>query len=178
MKVFLVGYMGCGKSSIGRAVAQAAGFSFADTDKEVERECGMSVADIFSAHGEAYFRTKEREVIERLAQADGNLVIATGGGVPCHGDNMEFMNSAGLTVYFRMSPVKLASRLEHGRGKRPLIKDLDDAQLIAFIEESLGKRAWFYQRASLVIDCDGASDEYIARHVVEHINKIRHCEEP
>ncbi len=165
MKIFLIGYMGCGKSTIGRMLAQRLGFGFLDMDSEVERISGMTVGELFSARGEDEFRRLEREVLARVAGRDGNLVVATGGGVPCFFDNMEVMNRSGLTVYFKMSPEKLASRLERGKRKRPLLRDKSAEELTGFIRENLGRREARYAEAKLVIDGDGVTDEYIAGHV-------------
>ncbi len=164
MLIFLVGYMGCGKSSTGRKIARRLGMGFTDMDAEIEEREGMKITEIFAAKGEPYFRRLERETLTSYAHA-GDWVVATGGGVPCHGDNMELMNSLGVTVYFRMTPRKLVRRLGPGRAKRPLICGKDDAQLLEFIEANLPLREPFYSRAKLVIDCDGVNDEYIVRHV-------------
>lgn len=173
MTVFMVGYMGSGKTSIGRELAKAAGFRFADTDRMVEEKCGMAIPDIFaSGGGEAFFRKCEREVLESLKNTGGNVVVATGGGMPCFEDNMEVMNEMGMTVYLKMSPPKLVSRLEHGRNKRPIIRGMDDGQLLAFIEKNLVEREPFYSLAAVVIDCDGRSDEYIVNHCVEIIGRL------
>lgn len=170
MVVFLVGYMGCGKSTIGAAVARMLGFRFMDMDRELEREAGCSVSEIFARSGEEGFRAMERDFIGRMSDG-GDCVVATGGGAPCFGDNMRRLNEAGITVYFKMSPEKLASRLKYGKAKRPLIRDLDDGELLSFIAENLVRREPYYSQARLVIDCDGASDEYIAGHIVADVKQ-------
>ena len=171
MILFLIGYMGCGKSSIGRELARRTGFAFVDMDREVERECGgRTVSQIFEQEGEAFFRACERKTLERLCTGE-RMIVATGGGVPCFGDNMEVMNAAGRTVYFKMTPPKLAQRLHHGRDKRPILRGMDDEQLLRFIERNLREREPFYSQASMVIDCDGVSDDYICNHVRMYIEK-------
>lgn len=173
MTIFLIGYMGCGKSSVGAAVARRTGFRFVDMDRELEREAGCSVAEIFSRCGEEGFRAMERELVERLAAAEGDTIVATGGGAPCFGDNMERMNAAGVTVYFKMSPQKLAARLKPGRARRPLIRDLDDAALEAYVATNLERREKWYGQARVVIDCDGVGDGYIVEHVAADISRRR-----
>lgn len=166
--VFLIGYMGSGKSSIGRGVARRLGYRFADMDVEIERRVGMSVAEFFAIQGEGAFRTKEREVLEELTRED-SMVVATGGGAPCFGDNMEQMNIAGLTIYLKMAPEKLLTRLMHGQAKRPLLAGKSPDELLTYIAENLEKREPFYSRAKLVVAYDTLNDEYIARHVQLYI---------
>ncbi len=173
MIVFLIGYMGCGKTSIGRSVSKRLGLEFVDMDKAIEQECGKTVNEIFACEGEARFRELERELIERLAQREDDVLVATGGGAPCFGDNMERLNRAGGTVYLRMSPEKLMGRLSTGKWRRPLIKDLDDAELVEFIRRSLAVREPCYLRAGMVVECDGASDYYIGCRVAEYIECSR-----
>ena len=153
MLIFLVGYMGCGKSTIGRTLAKQLGVRFLDMDTLLEQRCGKSVAEIFTETGETGFRQSEREVLAELT-SEREAIVATGGGAPCFFDNMETMNRAGLTVYFKMSPEKLAGRLEHGKAKRPLLRD---------------KSEKYYMQAKLIIDCDGVRDDYIAHHIAEYI---------
>ena len=129
---------------------------------------GKSVAEIFTETGETGFRQSEREVLAELT-SEREAIVATGGGAPCFFDNMETMNRAGLTVYFKMSPEKLAGRLEHGKAKRPLLRDKSEEELIGFIRENVAKREKYYMQAKLIIDCDGVRDDYIAHHIAEYI---------
>lgn len=143
---------------------------FVDMDCEIEREEGESVAEIFEQRGESEFRLLEAKMLSRIGKQSGNLVVATGGGVPCFGNNMETMRTLGVTIYFKMSPQKLAQRLHNGREKRPIIRGKSDSELLAFIEENLARREQFYSQASMIIDCDGVSDEYIVNHVCYYIS--------
>ena len=172
MLLFLVGYMGCGKSSIGRPLAKRLGMQFVDMDTEIERRCGMSVRDFFAAHGEQEFRRYEHEVLQELTKAE-NTVVATGGGVPCFFDNMSLMNAAGLTIYFKLSPEKLAARLEYGKNKRPLLRGKSQEELVAFIRENLEQREPFYAQARLIVEGDRLSDEYMARHVMLYVENVK-----
>lgn len=165
MLVFLVGYMGSGKSSIGRKLASRLGFDFLDTDREIERGYGATIGEIFEREGEGHFRMLERQALESLRDRARDTVVATGGGMPCRGGNIELMNELGLTVYLKMSPGKLASRLEGGRSKRPIIRDMDDEQLLEFVRKNLAEREPYYGNAALVVECDGAADEYVCREV-------------
>ena len=102
MLLFLIGYMGCGKSSIGRPLAKRLGLKFVDMDTEIERRCGVSVQQFFADRGEEAFRRLERELLRELTSAE-DTVVATGGGVPCFFDNMELMNGSGVTVYVKLA---------------------------------------------------------------------------
>lgn len=171
MIIFLVGFMGCGKTSIGRKVASLTGMRFIDMDAEIEKECGMKVSEIFAVHGEDYFRLRERELLEKLEKEGVHAIVSTGGGAPCHGDNMELMNRAGRTVYLKMSPQKLVSRLEYGREKRPKIKGMDNRQLLDYIIKTLPGREVFYNDAKLIIDTDGVNDRYVCEHIAGFIGR-------
>lgn len=173
MIIFMVGYMGSGKTSLGKELARRLGYRFADMDKLVEDKCGKTISEIFAEKGEAYFRDCERRMLESFKDIREDVVVATGGGVPCFGNNMDVMKEAGVTVYLKMSPPKLVVRLEHGRDKRPIIRGMDDAQLLKFIEEKLPERDAYYSRSAIVIDCDGRSDDYIVSHIAEIISGLK-----
>lgn len=162
MKLFLIGYMGCGKSSLGKKLAKRADFEFVDMDSIIEQREGAPVADIFHYAGEEYFRKTERAVIEELGEADGNYVISTGGGVPAWKDNMERMNTIGSTVYLRRTAQQIASRLSpHGRQKRPKLRGLNDEELVEFMTKNMAEREPFYSKATHIIECASYSDEEI-----------------
>lgn len=162
MLLFIVGFMGAGKSGIGREAAKAVGARFVDTDKEVEALVGMTVNEIFEQHGEEFFRAREREVLESLT---GDAIVATGGGLPCQAGAMEWMNEKGRTVYLKLSPEKLLYRLRHGQARRPKLHGLDEAGLLRYIKETLPTREPFYMRSSMIIDCDRLSDASVANYV-------------
>lgn len=172
MLIFLVGFMGCGKSTIGRRVARRLGYDFVDTDSVIEQKSGRSVSEIFASAGEEAFRRMEREAIEEIPSG-GDVIVATGGGLPCFGGNMELMRGRGSVVYFRMSPERLFGRLEKGRARRPKLAGMDDGQLREYIRTTLAEREPYYLQASAVIDCDGVSDEYIASHISHYIENFR-----
>ena len=150
MKIFLIGFMGCGKTTIAKKLAARLGCQLVDLDLEIEKTIGQSVASYFAEHGEAAFRKQESDLLRAFPYAD-EAVVATGGGAPCYFDNMDWMNANGITVYIDMPPVALAKRLAGGKAKRPLIKDLDEAGLISFIEEKLQERLAFYEKAQLKV---------------------------
>ena len=162
MKLFLIGYMGWGKSSLGKKLAKRADYEFVDMDSIIEQREGAPIADIFHYAGEEYFRKTERAVIEELGEVDGNYVISTGGGVPAWEDNMERMNTIGSTVYLRRTAQQIASRLSpHGRQKRPKLRGLNDEELVEFMTKNMAEREPFYSKATHVIECASYSDEEI-----------------
>ncbi|MES2830194.1 MAG: shikimate kinase [Bacteroidota bacterium] len=160
MKIFLLGFMGCGKTTLGRKLATKLDYPFIDLDHQLEAETGMSVSEYFAVNGEQSFRELENKVLKSTAYPE-DCVVSTGGGTPCFYDNMDFMNGAGSTVYIEMPPIALAKRLINARVKRPLIAGLDEAQLVLFIESKLAERNLFYRRASLTISGIDISPEKV-----------------
>ena len=173
MIIFLVGFMGCGKSTIGRRIARRLGYGFVDTDSVVEDKAGKRITDIFAGSGEDEFRRLETEAIEELPEGE-DIVVATGGGLPCFGDNLGLMKSKGLLVYFKMRHEMLFGRLKGGRERRPKLAGVDDARHMEYVRETLAQREPYYAQASMVIDCNGVSDEYIASHISRLIEASGH----
>lgn len=171
MKLFLIGYMGCGKSSLGRKLAKRADYEFVDMDSVIEQREGAPVADIFHYAGEEYFRQKERAIIEEIGAMTGNYVVSTGGGVPTWEDNMERMNTLGQTVYLRRTAEQIASRLSpHGRQKRPKLRGLNDEELVEFMTKNMAEREPFYSKAMHVIECSSYSDEEIIEIILSNLD--------
>lgn len=150
MIVFLVGYMGCGKSTLGRQMAREMGCEFLDTDELVEQAEGADVSEIFARQGEAAFRTMERQAIESL-RGKANAVVSTGGGLPCFGDNMELLNKLGFTVYLNVPVDTLVSRISKTGSKRPLIVQKSEDELVEFVKESLSVREPYYKQAMMTV---------------------------
>lgn len=150
MKIFLVGFMGCGKSTKAKQLANLLNCKVIDIDAVIVEQQEMSIADYFAAHGETAFRELESHTL-RTFDYPKTCVIATGGGLPCFFDNMDWMNENGITVYLEMTPPQLVSRLQN-REKRPLLKGMDDEQLLTFIIGKLAERNVFYHQAKLSIN--------------------------
>jgi len=151
MKIFLIGFMGCGKSTLGRKLATKLGYDLVDLDHQIELVTGTSVADYFAVNGEEVFRKLESDTLKEFIYPK-NSVIATGGGTPCYFDNMDWMNANGTTVYIQMTPTGLAKRLEKGISKRPLLRNLSEEGLVHFIENKLEERADFYNKAAIILN--------------------------
>lgn len=157
-KIYLIGFMGSGKSTAGKKLAAEIGWNFIDMDKKIEERAGKPIPEIFSEHGETYFREVETQILKDLESSE-NVVISTGGGAPCHSDNMSLMKKAGLTIYLRLTPSQLKSRLTNAKNERPLIKGLSGEDLLGFIEQKLSQREQVYSQAEISIDGSGVDHE-------------------
>lgn len=146
MRIYLTGYMGCGKSTLGRRLAEHAKLQFIDMDNYIEERNCKTIPQIFAEEGEDEFRKKERKALEELSEFT-DVVIATGGGAPCFFDNMDLMNRTGKTIYMDIDPKILASRLLKSKTERPLIKGKSKEELVKFISETLERRNVFYSKA-------------------------------
>ena len=144
--IFLIGYMGCGKSTLGRALQNATGLEFIDLDHYIENRFHATVSEIFTQRGEDGFRRAEAAMLDEVSQFS-DVVIACGGGTPCFFNNMELMNERGLTVWLTTPIERLFERLQRNRAKRPIIANKSDEELMAFITDALEQRRPFYARA-------------------------------
>lgn len=140
--------MGCGKSTMGRAVSGLTGMPFIDLDNYIERRFHLSVKEIFAQRGEDGFRDIERRMLQEVADFE-DVLVACGGGTPCFFDNMEYMNSRGTTVFLNTPIPRLHSRLMRGRHKRPLIANRNDEELMVFIQKALADRWEHYTKAQI-----------------------------
>ncbi|MCO5260184.1 MAG: shikimate kinase [Crocinitomicaceae bacterium] len=151
MNIILIGYMGVGKTSLGKRLANRLEMEFVDTDQLIETREGCSIETIFANKGESYFRKLEQEVVNELRLKD-NLLISTGGGMPCFNNLMGVLNDMGLTIYLKRSAKELANRLIKSKKKRPLVVNKNYNELVTFIDEMLIKRAPYYEAAQIVAD--------------------------
>ncbi len=149
--VYIIGFMGSGKSTAGRKLAMSLGWAFVDLDRKIEEVAGKTIPQIFSDDGEGRFRELETSVLQSL-KSEVKTVISTGGGTPCHGDNMDIMLATGLTVYLKMTPVQLTSRLLESTGQRPLLKNIPDDKLNEFISKKLASREKWYNKANITLE--------------------------
>ncbi len=149
-KIFLIGFMGSGKTYWGKIWAEKNGLDFYDLDEIVERQEGKSIAVIFETSGEAYFRKIETEALRIFSEKE-NCIIACGGGAACFNDNMQWMNENGTTVYLSATPQYIFSHVIGEKTKRPLIKKINEAELLFFIEQKLKEREPFYNQAKFIL---------------------------
>jgi shikimate kinase len=149
--IYIIGFMGSGKTTAGKKLASLLGWSFTDLDRKIEEYTGKTIPEIFSLNGEQYFREIEAQLLRDLKSCT-NTIVSTGGGTPCHGDNMDFMLGNGLTLYLKLTPAQLYSRLSESKGDRPLINNLDSQELRSFIEAKLREREGWYTRSDIIVD--------------------------
>lgn len=161
MQIFLIGFSGCGKSTIGKELARVLGIGFTDVDKAISAEQNRTVSQLFAVRGEAEFRKLEHDKLLRIIADGGDYVVATGGGLPCFGGNMELIKTH--AIYLRRSISSLIARLDLCKQSRPLVRNMDVAQLRRYVTDTLIKREEFYNEASYIVDCDGFSDIEIVR---------------
>lgn len=166
MKIFLLGYMGSGKSYIGKRLSDKLGYDFLDMDNQIEEKEGKSISEIFDKKGEVYFRKLERRTLEELIQREDPAVVSLGGGTPCYGDNMELIKNASdiTSFYLKLNITNLTDRLDKEKEHRPMISHLEDKEkLEEFIRKHLFERGFYYNQSDHVISCDEKSaDEIIA----------------
>ena len=151
--VFLIGYMGCGKTTLGEVLARQRGLRYIDLDEYVEQRCGMTVMEIFDKMGQDRFRELETEALQEVA-AMTDVIVGCGGGTPCHSGNMDLMNEAGITVWLTTSPERITARLllPEQKSKRPKIAHIPDDEVLPLVKRELEARAPYYNKAQLQFD--------------------------
>ena len=151
--VFLIGYMGCGKTTLGEALARQMDVPFIDLDEYIEHQQEMTIVEIFASKGEERFREMEAAALREVS-AMGGVIVACGGGTPCRDTNMEMMNQAGITVWLTTSPQRITARLllPEQRIKRPKFKALPDDAFLPLVQRELAIRAPHYRQAQLQFD--------------------------
>lgn len=152
-RIILIGYMGAGKTTIGRTLARNLGLEFYDLDWYVENRYRKRIPEIFAERGEEGFREMERTMLHEAAEFE-DIVLSCGGGTPCFFDNMDFMNQRGETFYLKASPEVLQQHLRMGKSKRPLLEGKSPEALEAYIRDSLAQREPFYSRAKHIVPID------------------------
>lgn len=168
MKIVLVGYMGSGKSTIGKLLATACQSKFIDLDDHIARELETTIADIFAKKGELFFRKSEHRFLKKLLHAEPDMILATGGGTPCYSGNMDLMlQHADHVVYLQLSIPELIGRLYREKEQRPLISHLSAEDMPAFIGKHLFERSRCYTRANHTISCDGKARENIVAEILK-----------
>ena len=172
MIVVLLGYMGSGKSLIGKNLAQTLGCDFIDLDQFIAQRNKMTISQIFDQKGEIFFRKQEALLLNELLKENKKLVLATGGGTPCYGNNMQDIMKAtnAFSIYLKTSVPELAARLLPEKGSRPLIAHLESKDdLIDFIRKHIFDRSPYYMQAQLRIDTDQKKPQEIVREVVAQL---------
>lgn len=167
--IILIGYMGCGKTTVGKALSTLTGWTFIDCDDLIAEREGCPCSDILRTQGEPYFREVERQTLLSIS-AKPPIIIATGGGMPCYQDNMQLINQLGTSIYLHRTPEDLALRLElTDINTRPMLHGKTGQELIQHVTQQLNQRLPYYQMAHHTISGQGDDDQNIARQIYQQI---------
>jgi shikimate kinase len=171
MKIYLIGYMGSGKSTLGRSLAEALGLSWIDLDAEIESRYKISITNFFRKYGEDSFRNVEHKVLKEIVSVP-DIVVSTGGGVPCFHNNMELMNQAGLTIYLEATPEVILTRIGPYAWKRPLFKQMDGADIVEKITRHLKSRDIYYRQAKITIDAANPDIAELKKSILDYFSAL------
>jgi shikimate kinase len=161
-KIILLGYMGCGKSTLAKLLAISTSFSPLDLDEIIENQENSSVKKLFSEKGEIYFRKLEHQILANLIQNQESFILSLGGGTPCYANNHEFLKGDNvISIYLNASVETLYERLLHSNSERPLIANKNPEEMKEFIAKNLFDRSYYYNQAQYKINVDGKSTKEI-----------------
>ena len=169
-RIILIGYMGAGKTTVGKELAKCLGVPFYDLDWYIETRMRKKVKEIFDERGEEGFRKIEHNMLHEVAEFE-DVVISCGGGTPCFFDNMEYMNGQGDVVYLRGTPDVLFRHLKMGKGVRPLLLGKSDEELMEYITEQVAKREKYYMQANHIVDIPCMEDEDKVSETIEKVKR-------
>jgi shikimate kinase len=162
MKVFLIGFMASGKSTIGIELAKELGFQFIDLDTYIETKHSRTIKMIFEYFGEDRFREFENEALKEVAQMEGNIIVASGGGTSCFYNSVDYMNEVGLTIYLRVEVSELVARLVESKTDRPLLWGKSKEELNNYIIRVLEERKKYYEKAKITVQMDSINVEQLS----------------
>lgn len=152
MIYYLIGYMGCGKSTIAKEIGNKYNVKVIDTDIEIEKLLSMSIKEVFDKYGEDYFRLVETQVLKQITENNDNCIVSCGGGLPCFNDNMEYINAHGISVYIKVPSEEIIRHLSSQEiEKRPI---LIDKNITPFIQKQLKEREYFYNKSKYIYNED------------------------
>jgi shikimate kinase len=167
-KIVLLGYMGCGKSTIAQNLSKITNIPFLDLDKIIEERAKMSINEIFEKHGEIYFRKLEHQIFVELLQSVENNIIGLGGGTPCYANNHELLKGEDVvSIYLKASIDTLYSRLIYNKSKRPLIANMNEEEMKEFIAKHLFDRSFYYNHAQHKVSVDDKSVEETVKDILD-----------
>jgi shikimate kinase len=165
MKIFLVGFMGCGKTHWGKLLSHKLQTPFFDLDEKIVEHEGKDISEIFSEMGEEYFRMLEKEVLHLITESHDTFIMACGGGTPCFFNNIDYMKRQGTTVWINCSADCLYQRLVKEKDQRPLIRSIPDNELRSFIIKKFADRKIFYQQADVILNEEDVSIDSLVEKV-------------
>jgi shikimate kinase len=177
MKIFLIGFMGSGKTHWGRQLSAKLGLAFHDLDTVIIEKEKKSVAEIFAEKGEEYFRYQEKETLEELVEGKDGFILSCGGGTPCFFNNIEFMKKSGKVIWLNTAIDALKERLLRERMTRPLIREVADGDLTRYIVRKLSERRMYYQQADVTVNEESVTLEELIRLLFENQQTDRMKEE-
>ena len=160
--LYLIGFMGVGKTTIGKQIAAFNKVVFIDTDSQIEKETSKSIKEIFETDGEIAFRKLETDTIRSINR---KAIIACGGGLPAHNNNIEYLKHKGTVIYLKASTETLIKRLEKNKNKRPLISNLTNEEQLEFIRKILKERGETYKQADYTIETDNKTVKEVLREI-------------
>lgn len=167
-KIILLGYMGCGKSTIAKELSKNIGIPYVDLDEFIEDKAKTTIKNIFKQHGEIYFRKLEHECFVELLESSEPIIIGLGGGTPCYANNHELLKGDGvLSIYLKASIDTLFNRLSLNKSNRPLIADKNDAEMKEFIATHLFERSFYYNQAQHIVSVDGQTVEETVSEILD-----------
>lgn len=169
MKLVLLGYMGSGKTTVGKALAQHINFDFFDLDNEIEKVENQSISEVFQYRGEIFFRKREIEILSHFLESQDKMVLSLGGGTPCYSNTMQLLqkNEDTITIYLQASVPLLTERLWNEKKTRPMIAHLHSEELLNdFIRKHLFERGFFYNQSDHILPIDGKSIQEIVEAIV------------
>ncbi len=171
VRIIIVGYMGSGKTTVGKALAQNLNMTFYDLDWYIENRMHKTVSQLFAEKGEEGFRIIEHNMLHEVAEFE-DVIISCGGGTPCFFDNMEYMNQQGDTIFLKATPEVLYGHLKMGKTERPLLKNKSAEEMQTFINEQLTKREPYYKKAKYTLDVNLLDNYEKIKISVERIRKL------
>jgi len=170
-KIALLGYMGSGKSAVGKALSKSLHIPFYDLDSLIEADLNITIREVFDTKGEIFFRKAESRVLNEFLKEQDDFVLATGGGTPCYGNNLKDLHDAGATtIYLQVSIPTLANRLRTEKEERPLIRHLSDADLIEYIGKHIFERNAYYNQAERTVAVKEMSIPELVDRIQAHLS--------
>lgn len=160
--IYLIGYMGSGKTTIAAGLSNILKLPYVDTDEEIQKKTNFTINEIFKKFDEIYFRKIEKEIFTNIK---GNKIISTGGGLPIYSDNMKYIKRNGISIYLKTPIQILHNRLKKSSDNRPLIQKIKKPDLKKFIEQQITEREYFYKQASYILETKDLSKEEILRKI-------------
>lgn len=168
MRIFLIGYMGVGKTTLGKKLANRLNLNFIDLDNYIEKKHKASISFIFNLVGDEGFRLIEHRSLSEVIKFD-NCIISTGGGTPCYNNNLDLIVDAGTSIYLKMPVGDLVHRLKKSKRNRPLISSLKEIELNNFVEKQLYEREFFYKQANLIVNVNNMSSTFFSNIVKDEL---------